>query len=160
MSKTCEISVTVNGTTHRVAVEPRLLLTDFLRETLGLARHIQMQPKEYVAALRDWGAKGSASDYALPPAEVIARSGPRGKPEAQAAACFELGTFLWDSGRRDLAPRHWREAHRLQPANWTYKRQAWSLADPFQGPTDLYDSCWVEDVKKIGAENYSPPVVP
>src|ERR1700726_3062598 len=36
MSKTCEISVTVNGTTHRVAVEPRLLLTEFLRETLGL----------------------------------------------------------------------------------------------------------------------------
>ena len=36
MSKTCEISVTVNGTTHRVAVEPRLLLTDFLREILGL----------------------------------------------------------------------------------------------------------------------------
>ena len=36
MSKTCEIGVTVNGTTHRVAVEPRLLLTDFLRETLGL----------------------------------------------------------------------------------------------------------------------------
>src|SRR3984893_15546703 len=36
MSKTCEISVTVNGTAHRAAVEPRLLLTDFLRETLGL----------------------------------------------------------------------------------------------------------------------------
>src|ERR1700726_2488590 len=36
MSKTCEISVTVNGTTHRAVVEPRLLLTDFLRETLGL----------------------------------------------------------------------------------------------------------------------------
>ena len=127
-----------------------------LRETLMLARHIKMQAKEYVTALRDWVAKGSASDYALPPAEVIARSGPRGRPEAQAAACFELGTFLWDNGRRDLAPRHWREAHRLQPANWTYKRQAWSLADPFQGPTDLYDSCWVEDVKKIGPENYYP----
>ena len=36
MSKTCEISVTVNGTAHRAAVEPRLLLTDFLRHTLGL----------------------------------------------------------------------------------------------------------------------------
>jgi carbon-monoxide dehydrogenase small subunit len=36
MSKTCEINVMVNGSTHRVAVEPRLLLTDFLRETLGL----------------------------------------------------------------------------------------------------------------------------
>ena len=30
MSKTCEISVTVNGTTHRATVEPRLLLTDFV----------------------------------------------------------------------------------------------------------------------------------
>jgi aerobic-type carbon monoxide dehydrogenase small subunit (CoxS/CutS family) len=36
MSKTCEINVTVNGTTHRATVEPRLLLTDFLRPTLGL----------------------------------------------------------------------------------------------------------------------------
>jgi len=36
MSKTFEISVTVNGTAHRAAVEPRLLLTDFLRHTLGL----------------------------------------------------------------------------------------------------------------------------
>jgi aerobic carbon-monoxide dehydrogenase small subunit len=36
MSKTCEINVTVNGTTHRATVEPRLLLTDFLRHTLGL----------------------------------------------------------------------------------------------------------------------------
>ena len=31
-----QISVTVNGTVHRHAVEPRLLLSDFLRHTLGL----------------------------------------------------------------------------------------------------------------------------
>ena len=31
-----DISVTVNGTAHRHAVEPRLLLSDFLRGTLGL----------------------------------------------------------------------------------------------------------------------------
>src|SRR6202166_2244092 len=36
MSKTCEISVTVNGTAHRATVEPRLLLSDYLRHTLGL----------------------------------------------------------------------------------------------------------------------------
>jgi len=127
-----------------------------LRETLKLATGIKIQGHEYTAALRDWVARGSASGYRLPPAEVMARSGPRGKAEAEAAAHFELGTYLWDSGKRDLAPRHWREAHRLQPDNWTYKRQAWSLADPFQGPTALYDSCWVEDVKKIGPENYYP----
>jgi len=127
-----------------------------LRETLKLATGIKIQAHEYTTALRDWVARGRASGYRLPPADVIARSGPRGKAEAEAAARFELGTYLWDSGKRDLAPRHWREAHRLQPDNWTYKRQAWSLADPFQGPTALYDSCWVEDVKKIGPENYYP----
>ena len=129
-----------------------------LRETMQLAANIRVQPKEYTTALRDWVDKGSKSQYALPPDEVIARSGPRGKAEAQAAACFELGQYLWATGKRDLAPKHWREAHRLQPDNWTYKRQAWTLADPFQGPTDLYDSCWVNDVKKIGAENYYPPL--
>jgi aerobic carbon-monoxide dehydrogenase small subunit len=36
VSKTCDISVTVNGTLHEAAVEPRLLLADFLRHTLGL----------------------------------------------------------------------------------------------------------------------------
>ncbi len=127
-----------------------------MRETLRLAQRIQIEPKEYTAALRDWVANGRNSRYALAPEEVIARSGPRGKKEAEAAARFELGQYLWDHGRRDLAARHWREAHRLQPDNWTYKRQAWSLADPFQGPTDLYDSCWVADVKKIGPENYYP----
>ncbi len=36
MSTTREITVTVNGAAHRAAVEPRLLLADFLRHTLGL----------------------------------------------------------------------------------------------------------------------------
>jgi carbon-monoxide dehydrogenase small subunit len=36
MSATHEITVTVNGAAHRAAVEPRLLLADFLRHTLGL----------------------------------------------------------------------------------------------------------------------------
>ena len=33
---TMEISVEVNGTTHRASIEPRLTLADFLRENLGL----------------------------------------------------------------------------------------------------------------------------
>jgi carbon-monoxide dehydrogenase small subunit len=37
---TVNVSVTVNGTRHDVSdVEPRLLLSDFLRETLGLNGH-------------------------------------------------------------------------------------------------------------------------
>ena len=36
MNKTREITVTVNGHAFAAAVEPRLLLADFLRQTLGL----------------------------------------------------------------------------------------------------------------------------
>ena len=49
-------------------------------------------------------------------------------------------------------------AHRLAPDNWTYKRQAWSLADPLQGPTDAYDSDWLTEVRRLGAERYYPAV--
>jgi aerobic carbon-monoxide dehydrogenase small subunit len=36
MTKTRDITVTVNGTAYEASVEPRLLLADFLRHTLGL----------------------------------------------------------------------------------------------------------------------------
>jgi aerobic-type carbon monoxide dehydrogenase small subunit (CoxS/CutS family) len=36
MKKTRDIAVTVNGAAYEAAVEPRLLLADFLRHTLGL----------------------------------------------------------------------------------------------------------------------------
>ncbi|HUC49959.1 MAG TPA: (2Fe-2S)-binding protein [Xanthobacteraceae bacterium] len=36
MKETRDITVNVNGTDHKASVEPRLLLADFLRHTLGL----------------------------------------------------------------------------------------------------------------------------
>ena len=122
------------------------------------ARKIRAEPEKYVGALRDWVANGEASRFALTPDEVLERSRPRPMEEAQAAAHFELGAHLHRAGEPAGAARHWREAHRLQPENWTYKRQAWSLADPIQGPTDLYEGDWLSDVQKIGAENYYPPL--
>lgn len=119
---------------------------------------IRTDPEAYVAALRDWVEKGRDSRYALSPDEVIEHSRPRGVGEATAAAHFELGQHLYREGRTELAVPHFREAHRLQPDNWTYKRQAWSFADPNQGPTDLYEGDWLKDVQEIGAENYYPPL--
>ena len=43
----------------------------------------------------------------------------------------------------------------MAPENWTYKRQAWTFADPFQGPSEPYDSDWLTEVRR-GAENYYP----
>ena len=131
---------------------PRVLA---LIEAVGKLR---TDPETYVAALRDWVANGRESRYALSPDEVIERSQPRGVDEATAAAHFELGQHLYREGRPELAVPHFREAHRLEPGNWTYKRQAWTFVDPNQGPTDVYEGGWLKDVQRIGAENYYPPL--
>jgi hypothetical protein len=133
-------------------------LPELLRGMLEEARKIRYEPERYVAALRDWVEHGSASRYALLPDEVVQRSRPRPWEHAVAAAHFELGQHLHTTGHpRDAVP-HFREAHRLDPENWTYKRQAWTFADPLQGPSDDYESDWLSDVRKIGAENYYAPL--
>ena len=127
----------------------------------ALLTGINYDHEAYIAALRDWAAKGAKSTWALEPHEVIARSTPRSAETAQAAAHIELGEHLHRLGAVEAAQRHWREAHRLAPETWTYKRQAWQLVDPgAQGPTEVYDGSWVEDVAASGAENYYPPRSP
>ena len=133
-------------------------LPAILVEQLLESRKIQIDPEPYVAALRDWVANGEGSRYALAPDEVLARSRPRPPEHSEAAAAFELAQHLHRSGHAEDAVRWFREAHRLQPENWTYKRQAWAFADPFQGPSDDYESDWLTDVRRLGAERYYPQV--
>jgi hypothetical protein len=131
-----------------------------IRDVLVEARKIRTEPELYLEMVRDWVEHGSASRYALAPDEVMRRAQPRSMAEATAAAEFELAQHLHRAGDHDAAIPHWREAHRLQPDNWTYKRQAWNFEDPMrQGRTDAYDSCWFDDIKRIGAENYYPRII-
>jgi hypothetical protein len=144
-------------------------------EMMAAAGQIVADRAPYVAALRDWVAKGPDSEFALASAEVIARSGARGVDEATAAARFELAQHWARLGDLKSARPHFREAHRLAPNNWTYKRQAWSMepsalegpmARFWQGPlpgaeTDwAYESDWVRDATAGGAANYYPRFKP
>lgn len=131
-------------------------LDPYLRDVLTEARKIRIEPERYVAALRDWVAKGADSPYALSPDEVVRRSRERTPEMALAVANFELGQHLYRAGHRDDAVAYFREAHRLDPGNWTYKRQAWTFANPLQGPSEEFESDWLSDVRKVGAENYYP----
>jgi hypothetical protein len=127
----------------------------------------------YPDALRDWVEKGAASRYALSPEEVVARSQPRPVTTSEAAAHFELGCHLWQAGKKDAAIAHFNEAHRLQPDNWTYKRQAWSLvgcelagggpmgrfaqnAPPGREDEWPFDSDFNRDVAKLQPGEYFP----
>jgi hypothetical protein len=133
-------------------------LPPLLVEQLREAENIRIEPEAYVAALRDWVANGERSRYALSPEQVIERSRPRDADHSQAAASFELAQQLHRAGHGQDAVPWFREAHRLAPDNWTYKRQAWTFADPLQGPTDTYESDWLTEVRKLGPENYYPAV--
>lgn len=81
----------------------------------------------YPDAIRDWADKGADSVFALAPDQVVERSQGRSPDESAGAAHFEMANHLWRAGDQDGAIPHFNEAHRLQPGNWTYKRQAWSL---------------------------------
>jgi hypothetical protein len=130
-------------------------LPPVLAETLAEAQKIKIEPERYVAALRSWVATGA---HALSADEVVARSAPRSVAEAEAAASFELGQHLHRAGEVAAAQRWFRQAHRLAPDNWTYRRQAWSMVDRNQGRTDVYEGSWLDDVRAIGAENYYAPL--
>jgi hypothetical protein len=103
-------------------------------------------------------AHGSASRFALPSQEVRRRLGERTPDACLAAAHFELGQHLQRAGRGEQAVPHFKAAHGLQPANWDYKRQAWSIVDRTQSPNDVYATGWLEEVRALGAETYYPPL--
>ena len=140
-------------------------------EIMAEAAKIRKDTQGYHAALRDWVARGAASRFALSPDEVVARSRPRDGAKAMGHAHFQLATQLEIEGHHKAAIDHFREAHRLVPDSWTFRRQAWSLekvgdealARFWQGPDPdapeawPYEGDWLSDVRKIGAENYSEP---
>lgn len=148
-------------------IEPPQHLIDIMGEAIK----IQTSPAEYEAAIRDWVAKGSDSVFSLSPDDVIARSQPRDDQAARGQAHFELAAHLEGLGHHEDAIAHYREAHRLMPDNFSYRRQAWSLEPSggdldgpvtrfWQGPAEgedwPYDSDWLSDVKDMGAQNYYP----
>ena len=146
-------------------------LPDRMNDIMQEAAQIRVDGR-YPEMLRDWAEHGSDSRYALSPEEVVARSRPRDASAARAQAHLELGAALWSRGDQRGAEAQWREAHRLDPENFTAKRQAWSLASPgvgaferfWQGPVPgredewPYESDWLSEVKEKGAANYYPPL--
>ncbi len=141
-----------------------------MKAIMGEAMHIQSSPEAYEAALVDWIANGADSKFALSPADVIARSGPRSADAARGAAHFELATHLELQGHHGAAISHFRLAHELVPDNFSYRRQAWSLEPGgdgpmerfWQGPADgddgswPYEGDWLTDVRAMGPSNYYP----
>ena len=133
-------------------------LPEPVMDLLSEARAIPDIGLAYRGAIIDWVERGSESPYAMSPHEVLDASLPRERHHAEAAANFEMGQHLFHGEGKDRAIPYWKAAHALDPSNWTYKRQAWTLettpegepSDLMQFSTGVYDSGWLADVKAIG----------
>jgi hypothetical protein len=111
----------------------------------------------YIDALKDWAEKGDKSIYVMSEDRLRAKLAPPDPNIALAAAEFGLGEQLYKSGHGAEAIPHFKEAQRLNPKSWNYKRQAYALSSEKD-----YGTTFLEEVQKTGGSKvyYAPPELP
>jgi hypothetical protein len=111
----------------------------------------------YLNALKDWVEKGAKSSYAMSEATLKTKLGPTDANANLASAEFGLGEQLYRSGHLAEAISHFKEAQRLNPKDWNYKRQAYKLSSAGD-----YGTTFREEVEKSGGSKvfYPPPDLP
>jgi len=112
-----------------------------------------LEAAPYVAAIKDWVDNGENSPFALSETAVREQLQTRDPAGAQADAEFALAEFLYRNGRGNEAIPHFKEAQRLNPESWNYKRQAWALSDAKRD----YGTSFGEEVKKLDGKPYYAP---
>ena len=78
---------------------------------------------EYLPIVRDWVAKGAASEYVWDLEKVQASIFQRTPEAEQAQPAFRLGTHYYTNGNDAKAEQYWTMAQQLDPISWNYLRQ-------------------------------------
>jgi hypothetical protein len=117
--------------------------------------HLEAAP--YLDGIRDWVEKGEQSPFALSEEQLKERMKPQNPDHALAAAEFALAEYLYRTGHGTDAIPHYKEAQRLNPDSWNYKRQAWALSD---AKRDYGTDFWAEVKKLNGKPYYAPRQLP
>jgi len=112
-----------------------------------------IEASEYLDAIRDWAANGDRSAFALGEKELKERLAPQNPDWARAAAEFALAEYLYRNGQSAASIRHYKEAQRLNPESWNYKRQAWALSDAERD----YGTSFMKEVQKLNGKPYYAP---
>ena len=113
------------------------------------AKVIRTQGDQYVAALRDWVARGPQSEFVLSDGEYQRRVKERSRREMEAEASFKLAVALHQIGSGDLAQTWWRRAQQLNPESWNYHRQDWSFAPEA-------NQRWLDKFQRTAGDYYPP----
>jgi hypothetical protein len=110
--------------------------------------------EDYLNAVRDWVAKGPQSAYVMDDQRLEGRLPALDADDVQAAAFFQLGTYLALHGHATDALVYFKRAHALRPDNWTYKRQAWNFGDIERD----YGTTFQEALKDRASGSFYPPL--
>jgi tetratricopeptide (TPR) repeat protein len=113
----------------------------------------RLEAAPYLDAIRDWAAKCDQSAFALSEKELKERLVPQNTDWALAAAEFGLAEYLYRNGQSEASIRHYKEAQRLNPDSWNYKRQAWALSNAERD----YGTSFMKEVQKLNGKPYYAP---
>lgn len=113
----------------------------------------RVEAAPYLEALRDWAEKGEESIYVISEAELKKQMAEQNPDWALAAAEFALAEYLYHKGQSAASIRHYKEAQRLNPDSWNYKRQAWALSDAERD----YGTTFMKEVQKLNGKPYYAP---
>jgi hypothetical protein len=117
-----------------------------------------LDSEPYLAALKDWVEKGDKSAYAMSEEKLRERLSVNDANFILAAAQFGLAAYLYKNAHLTEAIPHFKEAQRLSPKSWNYKRQAYALSDAKRD----YGTTFADEVQKAGGSKvyYQPPDLP
>jgi hypothetical protein len=113
----------------------------------------KMDSKPYLEGIRSWVAQGERSPFALSAEDLKSRLSAQRPEHALAAVEFALAEYLHRAGHAQDAIPHFKEAQRLNPESWNYKRQAWALGNAERD----YGTNFMKEVNKLGGKPYYAP---
>ena len=104
---------------------------------------------DYAPMVKDWVAKGAASQYAQGNAVPDLT---KTDDDALAEAHFKLGVYFKHEGNTAKANHYWAKAQKLNPDSWNYARQEWSYT-----PAEA-DANWMKKWEALTKPYYRPIV--
>jgi len=107
----------------------------------------------YLEAIRDWVTNGERSPFVMTEQERKERLKPPSPDRALADSEFALAEYLYKNAMGADAIAHFKEAQRLDPDNWNYKRQAWALSNAEKD----YGTSFMKEVQKLNGKPYYAP---
>jgi hypothetical protein len=140
-------------------------VTDHFRrmdpDTFGIpdddAALLEANRLRYLDALRDWVQRGAESEHALAPEQVRARMRRPEERDVRAALHLRVARRLHGRGEVEAAKQHVREAVRLCPEKWNYRRQAMVLDPELVGEIDV-SAEYYEGVEALGEDRFYPQI--